>query len=77
MANFQRYKLDDFNALHSFMARDPRGEWVKFADVAEALKPSHNSAITPPLERDCDTCENDGGCFEPVLRCKGYIRAAQ
>ena len=61
MANFQRYKLDDFNALHSFMARDPRGEWVKFADVAEALKPSHNKQSTPCQHKfivypDCVIC---------------------
>lgn len=36
-----------------------------------------NSAITPPEERDCDTCANDGECYVTMLQCKGYVRAAQ
>lgn len=38
---------------------------------------TNNSAITPPEERDCDTCANDGECYVTVLKCKGYVRAAQ
>lgn len=38
---------------------------------------STNSAITPPEERDCDSCIHDGDCYETVLHCKGYSRAAQ
>ena len=28
-------------------------------------------------ERDCDTCANDGECYVTMLKCKGYVRAAQ
>ena len=33
---------------------------------------STNRAITPPEERDCDTCKHDGQCYVTMLKCKGY-----
>jgi len=47
------------------------------ADIKETQTASTNSAITPPEERDCDTCANDGDCYVTMLQCKGYRRAAQ
>ena len=59
-------------------------DWDSFRRVWEAAQlsvvapsASHNSAITPPEERDCDTCAYDGDCYVTVLRCKGYHQAAQ
>lgn len=33
--------------------------------------------VTPPDERDCDTCQHDGECLVTMLKCKGYLRAEQ
>jgi hypothetical protein len=46
--------------------------------AVEAKPEQHTTrAITPPEQRDCDTCANDGECYVTMLQCKGYVRAAQ
>ena len=66
------------NVADSFQCRECYDaiETIRAA-LAEGQKPSHNSAITPPEERDCDTCANDGLCYVTRLKCRGYMRAAQ
>lgn len=39
-------------------------------------KIASNTQITPPDERDCDTCKHDGECLVTMIKCKGYSRAA-
>lgn len=54
-----------------------RRAWEAATKAAEERFTSHNSAITPPEDRDCDTCANDGLCYVTRLKCRGYMRAAQ
>lgn len=37
-----------------------------------ACKYREEVEVAPVNERDCDTCQHDGGCYDPVIKCKGY-----
>jgi hypothetical protein len=55
----------------------PAWQRIKTKLMEGAPSASDNSAITPPENRDCDTCANDGLCYVTRLKCRGYMRAAQ
>lgn len=60
MENLKRYSFDT-DAINEdddiFESAD--GEWVKFSDVAEALKPSHNSAKSAIAQKIVAALEHD------------------
>jgi hypothetical protein len=55
---------------------EPDIDYVNWLEAKVEKLTASNTQITPPDERDCDTCVHDGECMVTVLKCKGYLRAA-
>jgi len=53
---------------------NPSKEWAE--RIAHALNiVEGQESPTPPNERDCESCKNDGDCYITVLKCKGYSKS--
>jgi hypothetical protein len=69
-------KADGYDDWQSMAVREAY-EFIERKILIVSEQRTNNNAVTPPKDRDCDTCENDGDCFVTMLKCKGYVRATQ